>query len=300
MQLYSVHREMKPTQSFKRFKQDKLTFSNLCLFIPTVLNVYLKSSKDIFCIIKWLFRSYSQITRKQIIRQTFLFFQSVMSIRLNMVKKKKRVLPTRVVWSRDPLMMSSSLESRQPTSWLWPESSTLLPAALLCTRILPSLFNNRKVESLPFPFLPFLSHTTNSIIVIRDCMKPLFFRRDLLPSTTDQVRVCQGKVTHIPLVTWVDLRWVTVEFPRILAQFVRLNVSGLRQKEKLSIQLQPRQESGGKRQKTQVQIRRWEFKLKYNVKPASLMRDETCSALSSWNFLNHQQNNKMTYLWNLM
>lgn len=150
MQLYSVHREMKPTQSFKRFKQDKLTFSNLCLFIPTVLNVYLKSLKDIFCIIKWLFRSYSQITRRQIIRQTFLFFQSVMSIRLNMVKKK-RVLPTRVVWSRDPLMMSSSLESRQPTSWLWPESSTLLPAALLCTRILPSLFNNRKVESLPFP-----------------------------------------------------------------------------------------------------------------------------------------------------
>lgn len=62
-----------------------------------------------------------------------------------------RVLPTRVVWSRDPLMMSSSLESRQLTSWLWPESSTLPPAALLCTRILPSLFNNRKVESLPFP-----------------------------------------------------------------------------------------------------------------------------------------------------
>lgn len=124
--------------------------------------------------------------------------------------------------------------------------------------------------------------------------------RDLLPSTTDQVRVCQGKVTHIPLVTWVDLRWVTVEFSRILAQFVRLNVSGLRQEEKLSIQLQPRQESGGKRQKTQVQIRRWEFKLKYTVKPASLMRDETCSALSSWNFLNHQQKNKMTCLWNLI
>lgn len=267
MQLYSVHSEMKPTQSFKRFKQDKLTFSNLCLFIPTVLNAYLKSLKHIFRIIKWLFRSYSQITRKQIIRQTVLFFQSVISIRLNMVKKN-RVLPTRVVWSRDPLMMSSSLESRQPTSWLWPESSTLLPAALLCTRILPSLFNNRKVESLPFPCV------SQSAQVWPTPHNKKHYR-DLLPSTTDQVRVCQGKVTHIPLVTWVDLRRVTVEFSRILAQFVRLNVSGLRQEEKLSIQLQPRQESGGKRQKTQVQIRRWEFKLKYTVKPASLMRDET-------------------------
>lgn len=170
-------------------------------------------------------------------------------------------------------MMSSSLESRQPTSWLWPESSTLLPAALLCTRILPSLFNNRKVESLPFPCV------SQSAQVWPTPHNKKHYH-DMLPSTTDQVRVCQGKVTHIPLVTWVDLRWVTVEFPRILAQFVRLNVSGLRQKEKLSIQLQPRQESGGKRQKTQ----RWEFKLKHKVKPASLMRDETCSALSSWNF----------------
>lgn len=103
----------------------------------------------------------------------------------------------------------------------------------------------------------------------------LIFRSDMLPSTTDQVRVCQSKVTHVPLVTWVDLRWVTVEFSRVLAQFVCLNVSGLRQKEKISIQLQPWQKSGGKRQKAQVQIRWWQFKIKYNVKLASLMRDET-------------------------
>lgn len=62
-------------------------------------------------------------------------------------------VPTRVVWSREPLMMSSSLESRQLTSWLWPESSTLVPAVLLCTRILPSLLNKRKVDSFSFAWI---------------------------------------------------------------------------------------------------------------------------------------------------
>lgn len=109
------------------------------------------------------------------------------------------------------------------------------------------------------------------------------------------MRVCQSKVTHVPLVTWVDLRWVTVEFSRVLAQFVCLNISGLRQKEKISIQLQPWQKSGGKRQKARVQIEWWQFKIKYNVKLASLIRDETsrlCQA-ETFYFLNHQENNNI-------
>lgn len=58
-------------------------------------------------------------------------------------------------------------------------------------------------------------------------------------------------MTHVTLVTRVDLRWVTLEFSRILAQFVCLNIRGLRKKQNISIQLQPWQKSGGKTQKTQ-------------------------------------------------
>lgn len=46
---------------------------------------------------------------------------------------------TRAVRSLDPLMMSPSLESRQLTSWLWPDNSSITPLLLWWTRILPSL-----------------------------------------------------------------------------------------------------------------------------------------------------------------
>lgn len=64
-----------------------------------------------------------------------------MSQCITSINRTCRGVPTRVVWSLDPLMMSPFLESRQFTSWLWPESSIdmPLPLPLLWTRILPSL-----------------------------------------------------------------------------------------------------------------------------------------------------------------
>lgn len=48
-------------------------------------------------------------------------------------------LQIRAVRSLDPLMMSPSLESRQFTSWLWPDNHKEKSLLLLWTRILPSL-----------------------------------------------------------------------------------------------------------------------------------------------------------------
>lgn len=67
-----------------------------------------------------------------------------------------------------------------------------------------------------------------------------------LPSTADQVRVRQSKVTDITLVARVDFRWVTLELPGVSAQMIRSNIRSLRQKQHISIQLQPWQQSEDK------------------------------------------------------
>lgn len=71
----------------------------------------------------------------------FTFF-SLIPDETNMDSKHNqtwRGVLTRAVWSLDPLMMSPSLESRQLTSWLWPDNSVDMSLLLLWTRILPSL-----------------------------------------------------------------------------------------------------------------------------------------------------------------
>lgn len=164
--------------------------------------------------------------------------------------------------------MSPPLESRQLTSWLWPDNSIDMSRLLLWTRILPSL---RKEEGfffrtrLIFPpaqlsralkpswrkriqasHLPAWFEVLVPLYEGYNLKKGRTNRTRASPSAADQVRVRQDEAADIARVTRVHFKRFTLQLPGVCAQTVRSDIGSLRQKQDVPVQLQPRQQSEDK------------------------------------------------------